>query len=133
MNRHQGNTGYSQGGGSRPGGQGQDDIRSWFTSVDRDRSGQISPLELQQALVNGNMSKFSEETCKMMISMFDTNKSGTIDMNEFGQLFSYVQQWRGIFMGFDRDRSGSIEAGEFSQALAQMGFNLSSQLVQVQL
>ena len=133
MNRHQGNTGYSQGGGSRPGGQGQDDIRSWFTSVDRDRSGQISPLELQQALVNGNMSKFSEETCKMMISMFDTNKSGTIDMNEFGQLFSYVQQWRGIFMGFDRDRSGSIEAGEFSQALAQMGFNLSPQLVQVQL
>ena len=132
MNRHQGNTGYGQG---RPGGQGQgqDDIRSWFTSVDSDRSGQISPLELQQALVNGNMSKFSEETCKMMISMFDANKSGTIDMNEFGQLFSYVQQWRGIFMGFDRDRSGSIEAGEFTQALAQMGFNFSPQLVQVQI
>ena len=68
----------------------------------------------------------------MMISMFDANKSGTIDMNEFGQLFSYVQQWRGIFISFDRDRSGSIEAGEFSQALAQMGFNLSPQLVQVQ-
>ena len=68
MNRHQGNTGY--GGGhnpGRPGGQGQDDVRSWFSSVDTDRSGQISPLELQQALVNGNMSKFSEETCKMMI------------------------------------------------------------------
>ena len=135
MSRHQGNSGYGQGGGynqGRPGGQGQDDFRSWFTSVDRDRSGQISPLELQQALVNGNMSKFSEETCKMMISMFDANKSGTIDMNEFGQLFSYVQQWRGIFISFDRDRSGSIEAGEFSQALAQMGFNLSPQLVQVQ-
>ena len=66
-----------------------------------------------------------------MISMFDANKSGTIDVNEFGQLFSYVQQWRGIFMGFDKDRSGSIEAGEFSGALAQMGFNLSPQLVQV--
>ena len=66
-----------------------------------------------------------------MISMFDANKSGTIDVNEFGQLFSYVQQWRGIFIGFDKDRSGSIEAGEFSGALAQMGFNLSPQLVQV--
>jgi len=65
-----------------------------------------------------------------MTSMFDANKSGTIDVNEFGQLFSYVQQWRGIFMGFDKDRSGSIEAGEFSGALAQMGFNLSPQLVQ---
>ena len=75
MNRHQGNTGY--GGGhnqGRPGGQGQDDVRSWFSSVDTDRSGQISPLELQQALVNGNMSKFSEETCKMMIRQGESER-----------------------------------------------------------
>ena len=40
----------------------------------------------------------------MMISMFDHNRSGTIDVNEFGQLFNYVNQWRGLFMNFDRDR-----------------------------
>ena len=84
--------------------QQQDPVRGWFMSVDQDRSGQISALELQQALVNGNFSKFSEETCKMMISMFDHNRSGTIDVNEFGQLFNYVNQWRGLFMNFDRDR-----------------------------
>jgi len=95
---------YGQGGYPQQ-AQGQgNDIRSWFMSVDRDRSGQIDALELQQALINGNMSKFSEETCKMMISMFDHNRSGTIDVNEFGQLFNYVNQWRGLFMNFDRDR-----------------------------
>ena len=63
-----------------PGGQ-QDQIRQWFLAVDSDRSGQISAMELQRALVNGNMSKFSEETCRMLISMFDNNHSGTIDVS----------------------------------------------------
>ena len=114
-------------------GQQQDPVRGWFMSVDQDRSGQISAIELQQALVNGNFSKFSEETCKMMISMFNQNKSGTIDINEFGQLFNFVNQWRGVFQGFDRDRSGAIESAEFSQALNQLGFNLSPNLINVRL
>ena len=63
-----------------PGGP-QDQIRQWFLAVDADRSGQISAMELQRALVNGNMSKFSEETCRMLISMFDNNHSGTIDVS----------------------------------------------------
>ena len=118
-------------GGGGYGQQQQDPVRGWFMSVDQDRSGQISAIELQQALVNGNFSKFSEETCKMMISMFDQNKSGTIDINEFGQLFNFVNQWRGVFQGFDRDRSGAIESAEFSQALNQLGFNLSPNLINV--
>ena len=69
----------------------------------------------------------------MMISMFDQNKSGTIDINEFGQLFNFVNQWRGVFQGFDRDRSGAIESAEFSQALNQLGFNLSPNLINVRL
>jgi len=120
---------YGQGGYPQQQQGPGNDIRSWFLSVDRDRSGQIDALELQQALINGNMSKFSEETCKMMISMFDHNRSGTIDVNEFGQLFNYVNQWRGLFMNFDRDRSGSIETNEFASALNQLGFNFSPNLV----
>ena len=129
--------GYSQqqGGGypQQPGygGGPSNDIQNWFRSVDTDRSGQINALELQSALVNGNMTRFSEETCKMMIIMFDRNMSGTIDINEFGQLFNYVNQWRSMFMNFDRDRSGSIEHNEFSQALVQLGYNLSPTFINV--
>ena len=36
--------------------------------------------------------------------MFDTNQTGTIDMNEFGRLFAYIQQWKAMFENFDRDR-----------------------------
>ena len=96
---HGGNRGYPRQAGAGPGqagAGGQDEVRAWFSSVDRDRSGQICPLELQQALVNGNMSKFSEDTCKMMISMFDANRSGTIDIQEFQQLFRCGKIFRTI-------------------------------------
>ena len=68
------------------------------------------------------MSSFSQEACQMMINMFDTSLSGTIDINEFGKLFNYIQQWKGMFEGYDRDRSGLIDQGEFTQALQQMGY-----------
>ena len=61
-------------------------------AVDKDRSGQINSAELQMALVNGNMSRFSEDACKMMIGMFDSNQSGTIDLNEFKMLFDCINQ-----------------------------------------
>merc|ERR1711970_1586085 len=115
-----------------PGGQQgvpQQQVMQWFQAVDVDRSGHINAIELQQALVNGNMSKFSEDACRMMIDMFDANKSGTIDVSEFGQLFNFVNQWKGVFQGFDRDRSGSIELQELTQALQQMGYRFSQNFV----
>ena len=63
--------------GGYPGGAGfgapqvDPNIASWFRAVDTDNSGQISPSELQRALVNGNWSNFSEEACRMMIGTID--------------------------------------------------------------
>jgi len=42
-------------------------VYSWFVAVDTDRSGQISAMELQSALTNGNWSNFNAETCRLMI------------------------------------------------------------------
>ena len=39
----------------------------WFVTVDTDKSGQITAMELQQALTNGNWSHFNPETCRLMI------------------------------------------------------------------
>jgi len=66
----------------------------------------------------------------MMINMFDKDKSGTINIHEFGALFSYINQWKGMFEAIDKDRSGFIEEGEFSQALTQMGYRFSPTFVQ---
>jgi len=121
-----------QQGGGYPGGPPAVDaqIQQWFNAVDQDRSGQIDSKELQRALVNGNWSHFSEEACRMMIDMFDRDKSGQINVLEFASLFSYINQWKALFESIDRDRSGFIEQAEFSQALQQMGYRFSPTFVQ---
>ncbi|XP_044140747.1 peflin [Bufo gargarizans] len=103
---------------------------NWFQSVDTDRSGHISLKELKQALVNSNWSTFNEDTCIMMLNMFDKTQSGRIDVFGFSALWTYLQQWKNMFQQFDRDRSGCINQTELHQALSQMGYNLSPQFIQ---
>merc|ERR1712141_411760 len=105
-------------------------VSRWFGAVDIDRSGQINANELRQALINGNYSHFSEEACHMMIDMFDKDSSGTINIQEFQQLFTSIGQWKNVFQGFDKDRSGSIEVYELSQAFQQMGYRFTPKFVQ---
>lgn len=105
-------------------------MQNFFNQVDKDRSGKINSQELQSALVNGKGQNFSDQACTLMISMFDQDKSGTIDVVEFEKLFNYVNQWLNCFKAYDRDQSGAIEEAELGQALSQMGFRFSQQFVQ---
>ena len=41
-----------------------------------------------------------------------------IDMNEFGELFKFIEQWKGVFQSHDKDRSGRIDQNELSQGKA---------------
>ena len=70
--------GYPAHGGGYPGNFGgppgpppgaDHTLWSWFITVDRDKSGQITADELQQALINGNWSQFNSETCRLMIGI----------------------------------------------------------------
>ena len=70
--------GYPAHGGGYPGGFGgppgpppgaDPTLWNWFITVDRDKSGQITADELQQALINGNWSQFNSETCRLMIGI----------------------------------------------------------------
>ncbi|XP_051519332.1 peflin-like [Myxocyprinus asiaticus] len=106
------------------------EAHQWFSSVDTDRSGYINQKELKQALINSNNSTFNDETCIMMLNMFDKTKTGRIDVFGFSALWTFLQQWRALFQQFDRDRSGSINSNEMHQALSQMGYNLSPQFIQ---
>ncbi|KAH9053921.1 hypothetical protein EDB87DRAFT_1648679 [Lactarius vividus] len=102
---------------------------SWFSAVDVDRSGHISAAELQRALINGDWSPFDLDTVKLLMSIFDTDRSGTIGFNEFAGLWKYIKDWQGVFRHFDRDRSGSIDGTELQNALNQFGYRLSPQLL----
>ena len=114
--------------GNRPPPPGIDPLLwSWFQSVDRDNSGNISSNELQQALLNNNWSHFNGETCRLMIGMFDKDKSGTINIHEFAALWKYIQEWKSCFDRFDTDRSGTINGHELNQAFTTFGYRLSPQ------
>ncbi|KAA1477500.1 EF-hand [Dentipellis sp. KUC8613] len=115
--------------GPPPGADPQ--LWSWFTAVDTDRSGHISAHELQKALINGDWSPFDLDTVKLLMSIFDTDRSGTIGFNEFAGLWKYIKDWQNVFRHFDRDNSGSIDGQELQDALRQFGYNLSPQLLQL--
>lgn len=112
--------------------QGADpQLWSWFAAVDVDRSGHISAAELQRALINGDWSPFDLDTVKLLMSIFDTDRNGTIGFNEFSGLWKYIKDWQGVFRHFDRDRSGSIDGTELQNALGQFGYRLSPQLLEL--
>ncbi|CCL99156.1 uncharacterized protein FIBRA_01171 [Fibroporia radiculosa] len=116
----------------------------WFSAVNTNHSGAISVKELQNALVNGDWSKFDLDTVKMLMNMFDVDRSGSIGFNgarlvppharvhqpsdrkpaEFCGLWKYIQDWQKVFKHFDRDRSGTIEGYELAEALGSFGYNL---------
>ncbi|XP_016094397.1 peflin-like [Sinocyclocheilus grahami] len=87
----------------------------WFCSVDSDHSGYINAKELKQALMNSNNTSFNDETCMMMLNMFDKTNTGRVDVFGFSALWTFLQQWRAVFQQFDRDRSGSINSNEMHQ------------------
>ncbi|KAF2789808.1 EF-hand, partial [Melanomma pulvis-pyrius CBS 109.77] len=54
-----------------------------FGAVDKDASGSLTEAELRTALVNGDWSPFDPHTVRMMIRMFDTDRSGSVNFDEF--------------------------------------------------
>lgn len=113
--------------GPPPGADPQ--LWQWFNAVDADRSGSISVNELQAALVNGNWSRFDLDTVKMLMNIFDTDRSGTIGFAEFSGLWKYISDWQNVFRHFDKDRSGSIDGYELAEALRSFGYNLSPSIL----
>ncbi|KAH9005398.1 hypothetical protein EDB86DRAFT_1440665 [Lactarius hatsudake] len=98
----------------------QDDEQvAWFIAIDQDNSGQVSAEELQSALMNGYGGKrFSSETVKYLMNVFDLDGSGEIGIEEFKPLWDYVKQWREMFDSFDYNQDGIIDATELSNALS---------------
>ncbi|KAK1757628.1 hypothetical protein QBC47DRAFT_376552 [Echria macrotheca] len=102
-----------------------------FRAVDKDGTGQLSERELSAALVNGDWTAFDTQTVRMMIRMFDSDRSGTIGFEEFCGLWSFLASWRTLFDQFDADRSGNITLDEFSRALVAFRYRLSERFVEI--
>ncbi|XP_028040982.1 peflin isoform X4 [Bombyx mandarina] len=106
-------------------------VQQWFRAVDKDQSGFITSTELRSALVNAQGQTFSETACNLMIGMFDKDRNGQINLDEFDKLYTYVNQWLAVFKTYDTDQSGFIDEGELSKALTQMGFRFSPEFINI--
>jgi len=65
------------------------DYMEWFRLADTNRNGSISAPELRIALKAAGQN-VDETAADLMIRMYDKDQSGAIDMNEFGMLWSYI-------------------------------------------
>ena len=49
--------------------------------------------------------------------MFDYDRNGKIDFNEFYSLWKYVTDWTNTFRSYDLNNDGSIDKNELSRGL----------------
>lgn len=47
--------------------------------------------------------------------MFDKDRSGHINLEEFDKLYTYINQWLAVFKTYDTDQSGQIDEQELSK------------------
>eukprot|EP00794_Sanderia_malayensis_P019019 gene19019-20931_t len=102
-----------------------------FRGIDKNGDGAINADELKIALKNGSWTEFNPETVRLMIGMFDVDRNGTIDFNEFYALWQYVTDWSGTFRNYDLDNSGAIDRRELMIALNSFGYNISDKIVDI--
>lgn len=105
------------------------ELRSWFTTIDADKSGRISLAELQKAQFGGRTLELA--TAKTLLRMFDQELSGQIGFFEFAALHQFVTWAIGAFMMFDADSSGKLSQRELAEALRHAGFQFTESTMDV--
>ena len=105
------------------------ELRKWFESIDQDRSGSITPAELQNLAFGPQRQQLGFETAVKLTKVFDKDRSGSIDFFEYATLHKFITSMQKAFADTDADRSGTLDGGEIHNALRSAGFQLSYEAV----
>jgi len=97
-------------------------LQAWFQSVDTDRTGEISSVELAQ--LNFNNKILGPELARKLIGVFDKDRSGSISFQEYASLHQFLATLQAGFYGTDRSRT-AIPAAEVGTVLQRAGFSLA--------
>eukprot|EP01120_Amphizonella_sp_Union-15-10_P002145 TRINITY_DN1229_c0_g1_i1.p1 TRINITY_DN1229_c0_g1~~TRINITY_DN1229_c0_g1_i1.p1 ORF type:complete len:219 (-),score=46.08 TRINITY_DN1229_c0_g1_i1:71-727(-) len=103
-------------------------LRLWFDSVDKDRSGSITAEELSSHQLFSR--PLGMDVARKLIKVFDQDKSGTIDFIEYASLHNFMMQMLDAFFKSDVDKNGILDANEIQSAIKAGGFELSLSTVQ---
>ncbi|MBN3309205.1 CAN2 protein, partial [Amia calva] len=101
------------------------------------KDSEISPFELRIILdkvvsqrTDIKHDGFTLDTCRNIVSLLDTDGSGTLGLVEFHVLWLKLQKYLEIFQHCDSDRSGTISSHELRGALLEAGFQLNNTVLQ---
>ncbi|XP_048212778.1 calpain-8 [Perognathus longimembris pacificus] len=116
----------------------QEDEQFW--SLFEELAGQESEIGANQLkrVLNGMLSKqtdikfdgFNINTCREMISLLDSNETGTLAPMEFKTLWLKIQKYLELYKEMDHNHLGAINAHEMRTALKKSGFTLNNQVQQ---
>jgi len=110
----------SQGFGPQNWGQGYGGIdpqlAQTFAMWDTNHDGSLEPHEVMKAMHHMG-EPVTEDDVRMIMNMFDKDHSGTISMNEFGALWTYVNELKQEFHTADVNRTGLLDIEQVKQAL----------------
>ncbi|NXG03238.1 CAN8 protein, partial [Sakesphorus luctuosus] len=114
------------------------DIDDEFKTLFQKLSGEdceVTAIELQ-TILNRVLAKrkdvksdgFNINTCREMVSLLDTDGTGTLGLVEFKILWMKIQKYLEIYKKVDRDYSGTIDSHEMRNALREAGFMLNDEV-----
>lgn len=117
-------------------GEDEQHFRSLFEEF-AGKDSEISANQLKRAL-NGMFSTrtdmkfdgFNINTCREMISLLDTDGTGSLGPEEFKTLWLKIRKYLEIYKEMDHSRVGTIEAHEMRMALQKAGFTLNDKVQQ---
>ncbi|NXK47062.1 CAN8 protein, partial [Chauna torquata] len=107
------------------------DIDDEFKTLFQKLSGEdceVTAIELQ-TILNRVLAKrkdiksdgFNINTCREMISLLDTNGTGSLGLTEFKTIWMKIQKYLAIYKKVDSDYSGTIDSHEMRNALSEAG------------
>lgn len=97
--------------------------------MDTRNSGRITARELQLAFETFQGKHFSDSTCKFVVRLFDLDKNGGLDVEEFEQLYYYVKKWVNAFNVYDRQRLGYLDEKTLPYAMDYMDVKFSPEFI----
>ncbi|XP_074312840.1 uncharacterized protein LOC141648227 [Silene latifolia] len=99
-------------------------LKEWFDRVDSAQLGNITALQLQNALAVGNLN-LPLSVVQQMIRMYDFDKNGTMSFEEFLALNKFLLKVQQAFSDLERGR-GFLIHDDVYEALVKLGFSLDS-------
>lgn len=106
------------------------EVQKWFQNVDSKVStGKLTAKDLQMAFFTFQGRLFSDATCKFVVRLFDLDKNGGLDIEEFESLYYHIKIWVNAFKTHDRTRNGFLDDKDMLEALKYMEINVSPEFV----